>query len=365
MTIPPEGLISAPLQVDIIVTGKCNLACPYCSNNEGNKKKDLSTKKWMDFFDELGELCIERVTLSGGEIFLRSDIFTLIDGIIKNKMRYSLYSNGTLITDEIITLLSEGKRKIRLDKIQISIDGSCAEVHNRSRPHDSFEKAIRSLKLLHNSGFPAVVRVTVNKYNMNDLPDIARFLLEDIGIKKISFMDTALIGRATQYEDNLVLSDSDFLQSLKVLQNLKLKYDDRLLLLGNFLGISYMADCSGDKKIGNNYSNGKPGFISACGAGYTRLAVLNDGTMVPCDRLSHMIVGVIGIHRLKDIWENSPSLNVARALYHFPLSSIPECNDCQFLEYCSGGCPGVVFENQNHLIGIDFKGCYKEFYKNL
>ncbi len=137
--VPPDGLRSRPKEVDISLTGKCNLECSYCFYaDEMNALSDLSTEQWKSCFRELGELAVQRLTLSGGEVFARPDLFELIDSIIKNRMRYSILTNGTLITEETINSFNEGKRFKRLDSIQVSIDGSRAELHDRSRPPQKF-----------------------------------------------------------------------------------------------------------------------------------------------------------------------------------------------------------------------------------
>lgn len=88
---------------------------------------------------------------------------------------------GSLNTEETLAAFGVGKRRMRLDSIQVSIDGSCAAIHDRSRPPVSFERAMRSLRLLKASGFPVTVRVTINRHNVDDLPAIARLLLEEVG----------------------------------------------------------------------------------------------------------------------------------------------------------------------------------------
>ena len=73
------------------------------------------------------------------------------------------------------TLLEEfkkGKRRVRLDSIQVSIDGSCAEIHDLSRPPRSFDNALRGLRLLVENNFPVTVRVTINHHNVDDLDNI-------------------------------------------------------------------------------------------------------------------------------------------------------------------------------------------------
>jgi MoaA/NifB/PqqE/SkfB family radical SAM enzyme len=146
------------------------------------KAGDLPAEKWLGFFREIGGLGIHKVSLSGGEVFLRKDLFELIDGVIENRMRYSILTNGTLINEKTIENFSKSKRKPRLDSIQISIDGSSADIHDRSRPPKSFDKAVAALRLLKENNFPVAVRVTINRHNVDDLENIAALLIDDVGL---------------------------------------------------------------------------------------------------------------------------------------------------------------------------------------
>ena len=145
-----------PGDFDISLTGKCNLHCDYCFYaHEMHDRPDLSKEEWFTFFDELGRLGVRTLTLSGGEVFVRKDFFELLDYIIEKRMRYSILSNGTLITEKILSLFEEKKRRQRLNSIQVSIDGSCPEIHDKSRG-ERFLSSARSmdLRLLKEAGFP-------------------------------------------------------------------------------------------------------------------------------------------------------------------------------------------------------------------
>jgi len=163
-----------PGEFDISLTGKCNLHCDYCFYaKEMKTRSDLPKEEWFTFFDELGSLAVRNLTLSGGEIFVRTDLWELIDHLIYNRMRYSILTNGTLITKKTLSFFEKGKRRQRLNSIQVSIDGSCPEIHDKSRGNGSFKRAIRGLRLLKEAGFPVTCRVTVNRFNVDDLENIA------------------------------------------------------------------------------------------------------------------------------------------------------------------------------------------------
>ena len=93
------------------------------------------------------------------------------------------------------------------------------------------------------------------------------------------------------------------------------------------------------------------------------MAVLHDGTMVPCNMLPTLVMGVIGMHALQDAWLKSPAINVIRRRREIPLSLLEECKDCPYTGFCTGGCPASVMAKSGQIIGIDPMSCYREYLK--
>lgn len=170
---------------------------------------------------KLGNAKIMRITLTGGEPFTRPDFFELVDSVIENRMRYSILTNGTLINEKAIEAFKVGKRRLRLDSIQISIDGSCAEVHNKSRP-DSFDRAVKGLRLLLKEGFPVTVRATISKHNIHDLEAMTAFLLEDVGLPSMTNNEASPIGTGCTYKEEVALDHKEILEVGLRLEKLQL-----------------------------------------------------------------------------------------------------------------------------------------------
>jgi SynChlorMet cassette radical SAM/SPASM protein ScmE len=319
LTVPPKGVWPVPQSVDISLTGRCNLSCRYCFYADSMAvTKDLPTERWLAFFAELGRLAVQRVCLSGGEVFARPDFFVLVDGVIANRMRYSILSNGTLITPEVITAFSEGKRRLRLDSIQVSIDGSCAAVHDLSRPPKSFDRAVRGLRLLVDAEFPAMVRVTLNHHNIGDLENIARLLLDDIGLSGFSTNEAEVMGTARCIGQNIVLTELERRQAMKTLMELNERYGGRIRATAGPLARAKMV-----REIEERIARGETGTpgrgtLCSCGGVFSKMAILHDGTMVPCNMLPTLTMGVIGMHSLKDAWLHSPSINAVRRRREIP-----------------------------------------------
>jgi len=351
-----------PESLDVSLTGMCNLRCRYCFYaDEMAALDDLPTDSWLTFFAEAGAIGVQRLTLSGGEVFTRPDLFTLLDGIIENRMRYSILTNGTLISDDEIAALEEGKRRLRLDLIQVSIDGSSSAIHDLSRPPASFDRALRGLRLLKEDGLPVTARVTINRHNVHDLPNIARLLLDDIGLRSFSTNSADRFGSARCSGQDVLLSTEEWRIALRTMAKLSRSYPGRISATAGPLAFAEDADrIEGIMASGGTGLPGR-GVLSACGGVFSKMAVLHNGAMVPCNMLPTMIMGKIGFSPLDDVWLHGREINILRERYETPITSIAGCSDCRYAGFCTGGCPAVVYGLYGRLDAIDPGSCYKKY----
>jgi SynChlorMet cassette radical SAM/SPASM protein ScmE len=359
LTATPQGVLRTPRSVDIAITGRCNLHCKYCFYaDEMTALQDLPASRWLAFFAELGELSVQRVTLTGGEVFLRPDIFDLIDGVIANRMRYSLLSNGTLITEELLARFEIGKRRLRLDSIQVSIDGSRAEVHDRSRPN-SFDRALRGLRLLVAHGFPATARVTINRHNVDDLPAIARLLLEDAGLASFSTNEAFPMGSGKCSGESVLLTRDQRQQAMDTLAELSVRYNGRISASAGPLALAgQFADIEARLARGEKQMPGR-GTLSSCGGVFQKLDIEHNGAIVPCHLLPTLKMGTIGEDKLQDVWLHHPAINRVRQQRTIPVRSIETCSDCPYAGFCTAGCPGMVMVQTGELLARDPRSCYR------
>ena len=96
-----EHPLTAPLHVSFEITLKRNLHCQHCYVNAGDSYgTELSTRRIMEFVDELAEMRVFSITICGGEPMTRKDIFPIIERCIQNDIATLLSTNGTLIARE-------------------------------------------------------------------------------------------------------------------------------------------------------------------------------------------------------------------------------------------------------------------------
>src|SRR5579862_1108056 len=68
-------IVSGPLSVGCLVTGRCNLSCEFCYGDEESlPRAELSVRAWRDIFTHLTSWGLMRVDLSGGEPTIRRDL---------------------------------------------------------------------------------------------------------------------------------------------------------------------------------------------------------------------------------------------------------------------------------------------------
>ncbi len=333
-------IMSTPRNVDIAITGKCNLDCAYCFYaDEMVARGDLSTETWLNFFDELGRLGVMNITLTGGEVFTRRDIFTLIDGLVANRMRYSFLTNGTMITEDTMREFAIGKRASRVNSIQISIDGSTADIHDASRPK-SFSRAVRGLRLLKEAGFPVNVRVTINRYNYQDLDNIAHLLLEDIGLSSFATNEAYPCGATNRYEDGIRLSREQRFEVMKKLTELNEKYNGRISATAGPLVYAQEFKMIDEAMAQGLTSVPGRGALTSCGGVFSTIAILHDGTIVPCHVVHTLKMGNIQTDDFGQLWRDHETMKVMRQRREIPLGRLETCKDCQYQGFCTGGCPG-------------------------
>ena len=343
-------IMRTPRSLDLEITSRCNLHCRYCYffDNPQVEYRELSTDEWLQFLDECGRCAIMNVTLAGGEPFIRGDLPQLIEGIVRNRMRFSILSNGTLIDDDIADfIVGTG----RCDSVQISIDGSSAEMHDAYRGQGSFDKAIHGIHTLRRHGIGAAVRVTIHHQNVHYLEEIARFLLEDLNLHSFSTNSAGYLGSCRQHADEVLLTLEERELAMRTLLELSKQYNGRISAQAGPL-----AEIRNWRRMEEARQQQKPpfpngGFLTGCGCPSEKIAVRADGTIVPCMMLSHITLGRINREPLKDLWQQSPPLNQLRQRNRIPLTAFEHCADCPYIPYCTGNCPALAYTltgQENH-----------------
>jgi len=175
-------------------TMRCNLHCGFCwvgdlLNLEGEWREELPLDALQSAFpDKVGF----QINLTGGEIFMRKDIFDVLD-LFKNK-GYScgyLTTNGTIIDDERADALAALAKSGFLKHVSVSVDGP-KDIHDDARgAKGTFERTAAGLRRLQNavarSGgtrLPISINTTVTEEGLDALDEMVD-VAQELGVDAI------------------------------------------------------------------------------------------------------------------------------------------------------------------------------------
>lgn len=335
-------VMRTPRALNIEITARCNLRCRYCYffNNPAVDYRDLPADEWLKFFDELGSLGVMNLTLAGGEPFVRDDLPVLLEGIVRNRMRFSLLSNGALIDDEIAAFIASTRR---CEYVQVSVDGSCAETHDSCRGKGAFEGAIRGIRTLQRHRVNVAVRVTIHRNNVSDLENIAHLLLEELGLPDFGTNSAGYLGTCCLNADDVLLNIQERKGAMVTLLRLTEKYKGRISANAGPLAEGRMWRRMEEARIQGAPAFRNGGRLTACGCTTNKISVRADGAIVPCNMLAQIELGTINQDSLLEVWQHNSALNQMRCRHTIQLTEFEFCADCSYIPYCTGNCPGLAY----------------------
>jgi len=162
----------------------CNLACKMCYQGDFREDeggvKELTLDQMIAAYDRVN---VADAKLVGSEIFMRKDIYDLLDYLWKRKIPTSLMTNGTLLDAEGIEKL---RRYDNIEWIGFSVDGS-EELHNeiRRRPY-AFARTVKAIRQTL-PFFTVSVNAVILKENLHDLASVLR-LCKELGIPFVHYI---------------------------------------------------------------------------------------------------------------------------------------------------------------------------------
>ncbi len=356
-------LMKTPRTVELAITSKCNSRCKYCSffSSEGDVQQDLPKENWLTFFEELNRCGVMKVVLQGGESFCRQDLPEIIQGIVDNRMRYAILSNGTLINDETAAFLASTRR---CEIVQISVDGAEASIHDSYRGEGTFIKAIKGIRLLQKYKVSVTVRVTIHRQNYNSLNEIADFLLNEIGVQSFSTNAASHLGLCRRDVEKIQLTSAERSLAMETLLGLDRKYKGRIQAdAGPLAEAKQWLRMEQAHRAGEDVLPEK-GHLTGCGCVFSKISVRADGVMVPCLQMSHVELGKINDDSLTSVWQQHSELKRLRERRQIPLTNFPQCRACEYNRYCTGNCPALAHTISGSILGPSPDACLKNFLDN-
>ncbi|MEW6711246.1 MAG: radical SAM protein [Candidatus Riflebacteria bacterium] len=352
---------SIPKTAVLELTSRCNHACIFCSTpwDSDSPEKDkfdcaneLSTDQWRDCIDFLCSRNIYGFAFTGGEPFLRKDIFELIEHarrktaihpefdelgkiarFVEKPVGLTLISNGSMFNAEIAE-----KLKGRVDTVVISLPG--LKTFEKLTGGGDPKLALNAIKVLAEIEIPVVVSICVSTLNLPEL-------FENISAGFLAGADQLLLnrflpgGRGTIHQE-LCLNKDQIKQMLKIADEVCCAAN-RYGSVGTELPLCLCEEPLKMLTVGTQ-----------CSGGVEFFAVAPDGSVRPCNH------SPVNLGHYRDIEKAIASEYWQKFKTR---SYLPQmCQQCPKSLRCDGGCReaahivGGELDSADPVFNCDFSG---------
>jgi len=313
-------LFSAPLEIFWCVTNRCNLSCVFCMCDSGSAAREEPTAEQRQrIVQEIIRARVLNLYLTGGEPLLVPELPDYIRQLRAGNVHVTVTTNGTLLTEEKVCRLTEAGT----NHIQVSINGASAET-NDLLMGPSFHRIVEGITALNRAGLAPRIKVTVTRKNIDDMPELIRFLA-GYETERISLFEVSPIGRGFYNYEDLKPAEED----LRRLEEWTETHQEIYPQMAHFKSFTLALL--------------KEGRASTCSLGDPNInscQIMHNGQVVQCsyamalpERNNLFRYGLVGA------WQRLPRFEK----YLAPERLEGKCGVCESKRVCKGGCRALAY----------------------
>jgi radical SAM protein with 4Fe4S-binding SPASM domain len=321
--VPLRGVFEATLG--------CNLRCRHCGSRAGRARPDeLTAAECTDLFEQLAELGMRWLTISGGEPTTRKDWPELVAAAARTRIRVGMITNGILFTEDA----AKTARDRGLNAVGFSVDGD-------ERTHDlirgrvgHFQRLRRAVDGAVGAGLPFAVVTHLNRRNIGQLRQMHELVVE-LGAYAWQVQLGTDMGNMSDHPD-LLASPRDLIRVERDLAAL-IKQSPIRIHVSDSIGYFGPHEKLLRKAVGQDCFNG-------CPAGVRVIGIESNGNVKGClsimagynEQGADFVEGNIRDERLADIWYRPGAFAYNREFDVDGLGGF--CRSCEHAARCRGGC---------------------------
>ena len=324
------------------ITLACNLQCKHCGSRAGKPRGDeLSAEKAIDVANQLVDMGLELVTLSGGEPTVRNDWDQIAKAMTSRGTLVNMVTNGAYRDEAQTRDIARRAKEAGMSNIGVSLDGPKA-IHDAIRGKGAYDKTVRSIRLFAEMGMKPAVMTTVCQSNYLHLEETRQIAI-DLGASMWRLQLSKPMG---VMDDNRhdVLTKEQFHALIPKLAKLK-KQGEIQLRVGDSIG--YFG--AHEKILRGKSWRGHQQVWRGCQAGLRALGIEANGGVKGCLSLQMdyqgddkaFLEGSLKEKSLEEIWYAPGAFAYNRDLNIQDLTG--DCKDCRYASQCRGGarCVGA------------------------
>jgi len=309
---------TGPLSVQIDLTNKCNNNCIGCWCNSpllGDKAMDPETKKKelpfeliKKLIDELDEMCVREVYLTGGgEPFMHPKIMDIIEYIKSKGIGCDMSTNFTLINKE----RAEKLVGLGVDHMNISMWAGTAEIYVKTHPNKKEDDFYRMRDMLIYLGElkkkerkkKPIINIYNVIFNMN-FHEIKK-MIDFAFLVRADSVDFTMMDPVEGRTEILLLNEEQRCELIEEISKVKNYVNKKNAELGVELRVNaldqFLRRISNENSKEGNYDSNIVDTIP-CYAGWTFARVMANGDILSCLKSHLMPISNIYKQSFKKAW---------------------------------------------------------------
>ena len=331
-----------PLSVHFDLTYRCNERCVHCYLDHDDHG-ELTTAECLTVMKDLASAGTLFLTFSGGEIFLRPDLYEILAEARRLHFDVSLKTNALLVTEERAARL----REFGVRRVQISVYSDIPEVHDAiTKVPGSLQRTLAAIPLLLEQGLQVKLACPLMRENLLAYRGVMA-LAEKLGVPYV--LDLTI----TPMMDG---NEAPLAHRVPVSSLLPVMQDPALhACKPQPTAEAARAMQDYPATIGSAVSSGIESSAYEdlpCSAGHNSCYISPYGDVFPCVQLPQA-AGNLRRERFRDIWYHAPQLERLRGIRE---SQLPVCSRCEIRSYCER-CPGLALMEGGDLLGAYERAC--------
>lgn len=141
-------------------------------------EKELSIAQWRSILDEVTEAGCLNLLITGGEPLIRKDFNEIYTHAKKKGLLVSVFSNGTLLTQDHVDLFKDLPPKV----VEISLYGATVQTYETiAGVKGSYQRCIDGIERLLNAGIHVKLKTILMTPNQHEFEQI-KTMAEDYGV---------------------------------------------------------------------------------------------------------------------------------------------------------------------------------------
>jgi radical SAM protein with 4Fe4S-binding SPASM domain len=326
-----------PFVVMFELTYSCNEKCVHCFNpgaarNDNEKStrteiEEIDILQYENLLNDLQKMGVVKIILTGGDPFVKKDIWKLIEMIYERDFAFDIYTNGLALLGR-----TEKLAKFYPRSVGLSVYSADSDIHDSiTRVKGSLKKTLIVAEEFAQFGIPIYFKCPIMNHNATSYFTVSALAKNYGAIPQIDITLTDAIDGDTSISEKLQV-DGELLEIILRDPNIPL-----------YVG----------KEAPNYGSQERDKNQAFCGAGTVMMNITPEGNVTPCNSFPTQF-GNLKEKSFTEILQTSQSLSNWQTIV---INDYDECGTHERCGYCNR-CPGQSFIEHGTPLKASTANCY-------